>query len=166
MDCKTNTLSNSTSTGLIFVATFLDPSKCLHGGLNIKVYNGARNWLESKSLIVSLCTPEITTPKLSVKSQLTTHQSNKAMATEWCQSPTIPITRPVISLTTQKNTFPKQGTIIRNLCTHTMIANRLMNNWCKFNMDSLKDHLKLLNLLIKLCVSTPCIVIMFIWLLN
>jgi len=62
-------------------------------GINIGVLNGAGRRMESKDQVMSLCgssvhsnhskLSDITAGKLSVKSQFITHNSNKAMASEW-----------------------------------------------------------------------------------
>jgi len=65
------------------------------GGLNIGILNGGGRQIESRDQVMAVCGPsmhsnhsklsDITTSKLSVKSQFVTHTFNKAMATEWCQ---------------------------------------------------------------------------------
>jgi len=68
------------------------------GGLNIGVLNGGGRRMESRDQVMALYDSclltnhsklsDITTGKLFVKSQFITHNSNKAMASEWCQSST------------------------------------------------------------------------------
>jgi len=68
------------------------------GRLNIGALNEGGRRIESIDLVLALCgsslhskhskLSDITAGKLSVKSQFITHNSNKAMASEWYQSPT------------------------------------------------------------------------------
>jgi len=78
-------------------APIIHPSISNHwvvGGLNVGVFEGRRR-MESRDQVMALCgsslhsnhfkLSDITAGKLSVKSQFITHDSNKVMASEWCQ---------------------------------------------------------------------------------